>query len=183
MNSETQSPSSPDDCNDALVIGGGPAGTAIATLLKEKVGGSRCFEQDHPRFHIGESLLPMDLPILQATGRTRNRPQYRYDQVCGRIYPRTLRSTLSALLFQQRLRPHPPLCVSGAPVEFDEILFRNCVSKGVDAHEGVRVDVTFRPGQTHLVAAVDDKGVARNWEARFIIDASGRDTVLARKLR
>lgn len=69
MNSETQFPSSPDDCSDALVIGGGPAGTTIATLLKEKGWRITLLEQDHhPRFHIGESLLPMNLPILQRLG-------------------------------------------------------------------------------------------------------------------
>jgi 2-polyprenyl-6-methoxyphenol hydroxylase-like FAD-dependent oxidoreductase len=57
-----------DRC-DVLVIGGGPAGSTIATLLHEKGWGVVLLEQDHhPRFHIGESLLPMNLPILEKLG-------------------------------------------------------------------------------------------------------------------
>ncbi len=51
---------------DALVIGGGPGGSTIATLLRRK--GWQvvlCEKERHPRFHIGESLLPLNLPIIQ----------------------------------------------------------------------------------------------------------------------
>src|SRR3546814_15810947 len=51
---------------DVLVIGGGPAGSTIATLLARKGWQLTQLEQDrHPRFHIGESLLPMNMPTLQ----------------------------------------------------------------------------------------------------------------------
>jgi choline dehydrogenase-like flavoprotein len=51
---------------DVLVIGGGPAGSTISALLSEKGWNVTVIEKDHhPRFHIGESLLPMNLPILK----------------------------------------------------------------------------------------------------------------------
>lgn len=54
---------------DVLVIGGGPAGSTISTLLAEKGWRVVLLEKDHhPRFHIGESLLPMNLPILARLG-------------------------------------------------------------------------------------------------------------------
>src|SRR5690606_40278530 len=44
---------------DVLVIGGGPAGSTIATLLARRGWRVTQLEKDrHPRFHIGESLLP-----------------------------------------------------------------------------------------------------------------------------
>src|ERR1700744_4054925 len=49
------------DC-DVLVIGGGPAGATIAALLAEHGRRVILLEKDrHPRFHIGESLLPHNL--------------------------------------------------------------------------------------------------------------------------
>ena len=54
---------------DVLVIGGGPAGSTAATFLARQGYSVLMLEKDrHPRFHIGESLLPMNLPILQRLG-------------------------------------------------------------------------------------------------------------------
>ena len=54
---------------DVLVIGGGPAGSPAATLLARKGWKVTLLEKNaHPRFHIGESLLPMNLPILERLG-------------------------------------------------------------------------------------------------------------------
>jgi hypothetical protein len=54
---------------DVLVIGGGPAGSTAATFLARKGRSVLLLEKDsHPRFHIGESLLPMNLPILERLG-------------------------------------------------------------------------------------------------------------------
>src|SRR2546423_15030628 len=54
---------------DVAVIGGGPAGSTAAALLARR--GYRVIALEkahHPRFHIGESLLPMNLPIFERLG-------------------------------------------------------------------------------------------------------------------
>src|ERR1700723_271519 len=56
---------------DILIIGGGPAGSTAAILLAEKGYRVVVLEKArHPRFHIGESLLPANLPILERLGVT-----------------------------------------------------------------------------------------------------------------
>ena len=54
---------------DVLIIGGGPAGSSAAIVLRER--GHRVVQLEksrHPRFHIGESLLPANLPLFERLG-------------------------------------------------------------------------------------------------------------------
>src|SRR5437016_9969924 len=58
---------------DVVVIGGGPAGSTAAALLARRGYGVIALEKaHHPRFHIGESLLPMNLPLFERLGVLRS---------------------------------------------------------------------------------------------------------------
>ncbi|HEX9687353.1 MAG TPA: FAD-dependent monooxygenase, partial [Burkholderiales bacterium] len=58
-----------DNRCDLLVIGGGPAGSTISALLAERGRDVVLLEKSrHPRFHIGESLLPFNMPLFERLG-------------------------------------------------------------------------------------------------------------------
>ncbi|MEE4378202.1 MAG: tryptophan 7-halogenase, partial [Candidatus Competibacteraceae bacterium] len=166
--------------SDVLIIGGGPAGTTAATLLQQSGRRVVLLEKEHhPRFHVGESLLPMNLPILERLGvleQVRDIGVIKY----GAEFGSAGQDRYQTIQFANALDKNHTHAFQVRRAEFDELLFRNSVAKGVTAREGVRVTgVDFRPGQNTLVHSVDDDGRQQTWETRYVIDASGRDTFLA----
>ena len=54
---------------DAAIVGGGPGGSTVATLLAKSGKRVLVLEKEHfPRFHIGESLLPYNRPLFEEMG-------------------------------------------------------------------------------------------------------------------
>ena len=172
----------PTPC-DVLVIGGGPAGSTISALLADQGWNVQVLEKDpHPRFHIGESLLPQTLPILKQLGVLADVEKigivkYGAEMVSHR-YGRT-----QMFYFSKAFDESQPYAFEVKRSEFDAILLKNAVAKGAQVHEGVRAErVEFRPGTTSLVHAQDKTGNPMTWETRFVVDASGRDTFLSAQL-
>jgi flavin-dependent dehydrogenase len=168
---------------DVLVVGGGPAGSTISTLLAEQGWNVHVLEKDsHPRFHIGESLLPQSVPMLKRLGvlpevEKIGIVKYGAEMVSYR-YGRS-----QMFHFAKAFDESQPYAFEVKRAEFDTILANNAMAKGARFFEGVRAQrVDFRRGKTSLVYTEDREGCARTWEARFIVDASGRDTFLSGQL-
>jgi len=168
---------------DVLIIGGGPAGTTFGNLISKRGFEVTLLEKDHhPRFHIGESLLPMNLPILERLGVMEEvtaigTPKMGADFTLGNSKQRH-----KTFRFKFALGGSPDQAFEVRRSEFDQILFEQCKLTGVKAFEGVRVrQVTPLSNYAHKVEAVDINGDTQVWETRFLVDASGRDTFLSTK--
>ncbi|QNH27170.1 NAD(P)/FAD-dependent oxidoreductase [Xanthomonas theicola] len=164
-----------------LVIGGGPAGCTAATLLAQKGWKVTLLEKDrHPRFHIGESLLPMNIPILQRLGVLE---QVRAIGVLklGADFPNDA-GGYNTFRFAQALDAQSDYAFQVPRAAFDRILFAHARAAGADLREQTRVQAVQLDGERPLVQACGADGV-RTFRPRYLIDASGRDAFLGNRLK
>lgn len=165
---------------DVLVIGGGPAGSTAAALLAMQGRRVVMLEKAvHPRFHIGESLLPQNLRIFEKLGVAE---QVRALGVFkpGASFISDEHGAKVSFAFADGINKNYTHSYQVKRAEFDELLFRNAQAQGVETHEGTRVlDVALDAAHGSRVTARGPDGAMRSWLARFVIDASGRDTLLA----
>ncbi len=179
---QVQQAEDPQNC-DVLVIGGGPAGSTTAALLAERGRRVVLVEKDrHPRFHIGESLLPHNLPMLDRLGvraQIETSAQHKHGiEFVSPFHGKTVRYEF-AKAWDKRF----PYAFQVRRSVFDHILLQNAGAKGAQVIEECRVTaVEFPETANPLVTARGDDGVERQWRAKFVVDASGRDTLLASKL-
>jgi len=170
-----------DSACDVFVIGGGPAGSTIATLLAERGLDVVVAEKDaHPRFHIGESLLPMNLPLFERLGVHEQIGQIGLVKRAAELNSAQHGAPVS-LRFADAWDKCHPYAYQVRRSEFDRILFDRCMAAGARGLQRCRVaSVRFTAGGAQLITTEADG--KRRWHCRFVVDASGRDTVLGRQL-
>jgi flavin-dependent dehydrogenase len=169
------------DKTDVLVIGGGPAGTTFANLAAKRGLEVILLEKDkHPRFHIGESLLPMNLPIFERLGILDEVKNIGVPKLGADFTAAKSSARYETFYFGKALGESPDHAFEVRRSEFDQLLFEHCRAAGVHALERTKVTAVERlDNGNHRVKAVDSGGEEFSWETRFVVDASGRDTFMS----
>jgi len=179
-----QAGDSPVEC-DVLVIGGGPAGSTVAALLAQKGRHVVLLDKDrHPRFHIGESLLPANLPLFERLGVA---DEMRAIGIKKRAaeFMSPWHEHKQQFLFADAWDKTMPHAYQVRRSEFDQVLLRRATQLGAHVREGCKVtavDLEATPERARAQARCDD-GRTLAYAPRFVVDASGRDTFLASRFQ
>jgi len=181
---------------DVIVIGGGPAGSTVSTLIAQRGYRVELYERERfPRFHIGESLIPETYWVLE---RLNMLPKMRQSHFVRKYSVQFVNAAgkLSAPFYFWDNKPHE--CSQTWQVvrsEFDKMMLDNAREHGVTVHEGVRVvDVLFdgagdsategKPSDNAAgrkacgVVIQRDGGAREPITSTVVVDASGQNGLL-----
>jgi flavin-dependent dehydrogenase len=170
--------------SDVIVIGGGPAGSTLATLLAKKQRSVTVFEKERfPRFHIGESLLPCSIPLFEQLGVLSKLAD-------GRFLPKYAAEFVTAdgalrqrYAFADGLLGGSPSAFEVDRAEFDQVLLEHAEEAGArveQATQVVRFECDLARGVEVVVRGPD--GAERTHTAECLVDASGQSALLPSRL-
>src|SRR5262249_31326687 len=153
---------------DVIVIGGGPAGATVSTLMAQQGLKVELFERERvPRFHIGESLIPETYWVLKRLNMLPKMQQSRFVKKFSVQFVNSSGKNSAPFYFWDN-KPHE--CSQTWQVvrsEFDQMMLNNAREHGVSVHEGVRVhDVLFDGDRAVGVSIKEQGGPPREITAR-----------------
>jgi flavin-dependent dehydrogenase len=168
---------------DAIVIGGGPGGSTVATVLARAGRHVLLLEKEKfPRFHVGESLLPFNLPLferlgvaekIRAAGFQTKRGAYFWNEETGGIRP---------VDFANGMDDRHPSAYQVKRAEFDELLLRHAEESGAHVREETAVEEVVFEGERAVGVIARSPAGKEEIRARAVVDASGQTALLSRQL-
>lgn len=156
---------------DVAVVGGGPAGCTAATLLAQYSHKVLLLERgQHPRFHIGESMLPFSEPVVKRLGIAWGNSGL-------------FKSGAVFLDETSGQRMHFPLSIDRSAYQierapFDQLLFENAAAHGADCRQ--RENVVSVECAADAVNLVSEH---RQYRCRYLIDATGRSALMGKQAK
>ena len=166
-----------NETHDVIIVGCGPAGSTAANLLAQAGRDVLVLEREQfPRFHIGESLLPIDLPLFTRLGLEIDAPGFQFKQGAEFIDERTGESAFFS--FADAMPGTPSHAWQVERAVFDDRLARQAIARGAQ--------VRFGDAVTAIELGADEVNVqssSGSHRGRFLFDATGQDAWLARRAR
>lgn len=166
------------DVYDVAIIGGGPAGSTAATLLAQARRRVIVFEREKfPRFHIGESLLPFSMKTFTRLGLHEKFLRAGFIKKFGGEFFSACSNEGTKFYFKDGYRSQTDHSYQVTRADFDKVLLDHAAESGAEVHEGTTVKSVEFANEHVDLAIANGKSI----RARYVIDASGRNSVLGTK--
>jgi flavin-dependent dehydrogenase len=173
----------PEAIYDVAIIGGGPAGSITAALLARAGRRVIVFEREKfPRFHIGESLLPFSMKAFTRLGLHEKFLRAGYIKKYGGEIIGACCDTGTKFYFKDGYRSQTDHAYQVTRDDFDKMLLDHATESGAKVHEQTAVDgAEFSHDGVELT--IKSNGSSHSIRARYLVDASGRTSVLGRQFK
>jgi flavin-dependent dehydrogenase len=168
-----------------IVIGGGPSGSTVSTLLAQQGIRVVLFERERfPRFHIGESLIPHTYWTLKRLGMLPKMKNSRFVKKESVQFVNENGKLSEPFYFTDYKPGEQSQTWQVRRSEFDQMMLENAREHGVEVHEGVRVlEVLFDGERATGVRILDAQGATREVKADVVVDASGQSALISNRFK
>ncbi|MBM3457874.1 MAG: NAD(P)/FAD-dependent oxidoreductase [Armatimonadetes bacterium] len=163
---------------EAIVIGGGPAGSTAGAVLAEHGRRVVVLEKDRfPRYHIGESLMPYCYFPLERIGVIEQIKQSNFPKKYSVQFVSTSGKVSQPFYFFQHLEHEAATTWQVVRSEFDQMLLQNARARGAEVREETRAVEILQENGTVVGVRTESGGEERILRAPITLDASGRDAL------
>ncbi len=174
-----------DEQFDLIVVGGGPGGSTVATLVAKRGHSVLLLEREQlPRYQIGESTLPYTLGICKILGVDDELAKAGFTEKLGGVWCWGSRGNQVRVDFRDVV-PEPLIAGAYAyqveRMKFDKLLLDNARRMGVEVRERHCVLELITEGDRIVgVKYVDSEGRKGAARARYVADAGGHSSTFHR---
>jgi flavin-dependent dehydrogenase len=170
-----------DHDHDVVVIGGGPGGASVSGFLAKAGLRVALYEREaFPRFHVGESLMPATMLLLDQLGVRAAIEEAGFQRKLGAMFVDETNDVATSFYFLPGM-PWPQYTFQVPRAEFDTILLEHARRLGVHVHQPATVEAADFDRDGVTVTAFTD-GARTKVRAAMLVDASGRASFMAARV-
>jgi flavin-dependent dehydrogenase len=168
---------------DVIVIGGGPAGSTIASILSREGRRVVLFEKERfPRHHIGESLMTDTYFTFQRMGLLEKLKSSPFVRKYSVQFANPAGKESRPFYFFEALHHESAVTWQVTRAQFDLMLIEHAADQGADVYQQTQIKrVLFDGDRAYGVQALMTDGALRQFEAPVVVDATGQSAMLSNK--
>ncbi len=163
--------------HEVIIIGGGPGGSTLGSLLAKKGVDVAIIEREvYPRFHIGESLLPATMPLYKEIGFYETLKSGKYIDKYGARFVDFKSQDEVYFGFRDGFNPDIPNAFEVERSQFDRDILNHASLCGAKVYQPARVkSAQCTKTQATLQTTLGEM------TCEYVIDATGRDALFGKQ--